>query len=59
MIIEDLNQLRSLYGKPSERAINKESNKLDHHAINYIKKSPFLILSTVGKNQKMDSSPRG
>lgn len=52
-------QLRELYGFPSGRAKDKVFQALDKHAINFINKSPFLVLSTSNSSGKMDASPRG
>lgn len=59
MKIETENQLRELYDLPSGRAKDKVFSTLDKHAINFISKSPFIVLSTSNKNGKMDASPRG
>lgn len=59
MKIETENQLRELYDLPSGRARDKVFSILDKHAINFISKSPFIVLSTSNKNGKMDASPRG
>jgi len=59
MKIENENQLRELYGFPSGRAKVKVFSTLDKHAINFISKSPFIMLSTCDKNGTMDASPRG
>lgn len=59
MKINTETQLRELYGFPSGRAKDKVLSKLDEHAINFIKKSPFLILSSSNKEKKHDASPRG
>ncbi len=59
MKINNTNQLRELYDNPSGRAKDKVLSSLDKHAINFINKSPFLILSTSNKDKKMDASPRG
>lgn len=59
MKIENENQLRELYSLPSGRAKDKVFQTLDKHAVNFINKSPFIILSTCSKNGKMDASPRG
>jgi len=52
-------QLRDLYGEPSERAVRKELTTLDVHARNFIERSPFLVLSTCDRELNMDASPRG
>ena len=59
MKITDSKQLRSLYDLPNERAKKKQLTSLDTHAINFIKKSPFLVLSTFNQNGEIDASPRG
>ncbi|OJJ16297.1 phosphohydrolase [marine bacterium AO1-C] len=59
MKITEINQLRTLYNQPSERALKKQLPSLDKHCIHYISKSPFLVLSTVDKQGKVDASPRG
>lgn len=59
MKIENATQLRKLYGLPSERASKKQLSALDKHAVNFIEKSPFLILSTCNQHGKIDASPRG
>ena len=59
MKISTEKQLRELYGYASGRAKDKVFSKLDKHAINFINKSPFLILSSSSKEGKQDASPRG
>jgi PPOX class probable FMN-dependent enzyme len=52
-------QLRDLYGLASERAKVKVLTELDVHAKAFIHKSPFIVMSTIGKFGAMDASPRG
>lgn len=59
MKIKNVSQLRELYDYPRGRAKIKVLPSLDKHAINFIQKSPFLVVSTADKNGKMDASPRG
>ncbi len=59
MKIENTNQLRELYDFPSGRAKDKSLLSLEKHTINFIEKSPFLVISTYDKNGKVDASPRG
>lgn len=59
MLINSEEQLRNLYGYPNDRAVGKALRTLDKHALNYISKSPFVILSTVSSDRKVDASPRG
>lgn len=59
MKIKDTSQLREIYGFPSGRAKDKVFSKLDKHAINFIEKAPFLVLSSSNVNGDLDASPRG
>lgn len=59
MVIKDIETLRSIYGTPSERALKKTQFQLDKHSINFIEHSPFVVISTINKQGKMDVSPRG
>ncbi len=59
MKITNTNQLRELYGFPSGRAKDKALPCLEKHSVNFINKSPFLILSTSNNENQMDASPRG
>lgn len=59
MHIQNENQLRELYGFPKGRAEKKVLTALDPHAINFISKSPFLVMSSVNKLGHVDASPRG
>lgn len=59
MKIETIEQLRKLYGEPAGRVTQKQMEALDKHARHFIEKSPFLIMSTVGKSGRLDASPRG
>ncbi len=59
MYLQSEKELREVYGWPKGRASKKVINELEHHCINFISKSPFLVLSTVDESGKMDTSPRG
>lgn len=59
MNIDTIEQLRALYGYPSGRAKIKALSQLEQHSKNFISKSPFVVISTVDKNYKLDASPRG
>lgn len=59
MNITTIEELRTLYPQPSERAKDKELRQLDKHATHFIKLSPFLVLSTGSRSGQMDASPRG
>ncbi len=59
MTISGEEELRKLYGWPKGRAGIKILNALEKHSLNFIQNSPFLIISTYGKNGQADASPRG
>ncbi|PGA99710.1 pyridoxamine 5'-phosphate oxidase family protein [Bacillus toyonensis] len=52
-------ELRQILGQPSERALKKVISSLDHHCVDFLSKSPFLVLSTANKLGECDASPRG
>ena len=57
-IISTEEELRKILGQPSERALKKVISSLDHHCVDFLSKSPFLVLST-GNQLGSDASPRG
>ncbi|CAN1561514.1 COG3576 Predicted flavin-nucleotide-binding protein structurally related to pyridoxine 5'-phosphate oxidase [Burkholderiaceae bacterium] len=59
MKIETLEQLRTLYATPKERAVKKQLAALDRHCKHYITLSPFVVLSSMGGDKVLDASPRG
>jgi len=59
MKIETLEQLRTLYAAPKERAVKKQLAALDRHCKHYISLSPFVVLSSMGGDKVLDASPRG
>ena len=59
MKIENESQLREIYGYPKGRAKDKALNRLEKHAINFIKTAPFLVMSTSDNEGNQDASPRG
>ncbi|WP_232699534.1 pyridoxamine 5'-phosphate oxidase family protein [Brevibacillus daliensis] len=56
---EQFEELRSVYGYPGERAVNKVISSLDQHCREFISKSPFLSLATSNSSGHCDVSPRG
>lgn len=59
MRIKTLEQLRTLYLAPKERAVKKQLAALDRHCKHYISLSPFVVLSSIGADDVLDASPRG
>ena len=58
MKIETLEQLRALYGVPSERARRKQLAELDRHCQRFVALSPFVVLASSGPDGA-DATPRG
>lgn len=56
---ENEEELRSLYGAPSELSARKSLSQLDAHCRTFIERSPFLCLSTAAADGTADVSPRG
>lgn len=59
MILKNESQLREIYGIPKGRAQKKVLTSIEKHGVNFISKSPFMVLSSSSKSGKMDASPRG
>ena len=59
MEIRSEDQLRDLYGSPSERAVRKQMATLDKHCRTFIAHSPFLVMGTAGGDGSLDVSPKG
>ena len=56
--VADVSELRALYGQPSGLAVKKSLRRLDRHCREFIRLSPFLLVSTQGSDGA-DISPRG
>jgi PPOX class probable FMN-dependent enzyme len=59
MYIESKQQLRQLYASPKAHAIAKEVPVLDEIAMNFIRSSTLVVISTFDANGKVNVSPRG
>jgi PPOX class probable FMN-dependent enzyme len=57
--IENPEQLRELYGMPSERAVKKQLDRLDPHCRAFIARSPFLVIASSDPAGRCDASPKG
>ena len=53
-----IDELATLYARPSERVLNKELDRIDAVGRAFIAASPFLVLAT-GSSQGLDCSPKG
>ena len=58
-MVSNLRQLRSIYNYSKGRAALKVINSLEKHSKNFINLSPFVVISSKGKNGHADVSPRG
>jgi PPOX class probable FMN-dependent enzyme len=56
--VTDVSELRALYGQPMGLAVKKSLPRLDRHCREFIRLSPFLLVSTQGP-AGADISPRG
>jgi PPOX class probable FMN-dependent enzyme len=56
--VTDVSELRALYGLPMELAVKKSLPRLDRHCRDFVRLSPFLLVSTQGPDGA-DISPRG
>lgn len=52
-------ELRAIYGTPSELAQRKSLTQLDEHCRDFIARSPFVCLATAAADGAADVSPRG
>ena len=57
--IETVAQLQALLGEPSPMTPKKLWSALDEAAIDFIRKSPFLVLATADAEGNEDASPKG
>ena len=59
MTIDTLETLRQKYPSPKPRALAKQLTRLDAHGRRFISLAPFVVVSTVGRDGRVDASPRG
>lgn len=57
--IETVAQLQALLGEPNPMTPEKLFSALDEAAIDFIRKSPFLVLATADADGNEDASPKG
>jgi PPOX class probable FMN-dependent enzyme len=58
-IIEDIGEIREIYGEPNERAVKKQLVKLEKHSRAFIAMSPFLVMASCDAEGRCDASPKG
>ncbi|WP_163103190.1 pyridoxamine 5'-phosphate oxidase family protein [Peribacillus alkalitolerans] len=57
--VTNIEALEQIAGTPSKLVENKVISSLDHHCLDFISKTPFIVLSTSNASGACDSSPRG
>jgi uncharacterized protein len=58
-IIEDIGEIREIYGHPMERTIKKQLPRLEKHSRAFIAMSPFIVMATCDAEGRCDASPKG
>lgn len=58
-IVEDLAEIRQIYGAPTERAVKKQLTRLDRHSRAFIARSPFVVIASTDPSGRCDASPKG
>jgi PPOX class probable FMN-dependent enzyme len=58
-IIEDIGDIREIYGHPAERSVKKQLPKLEKHSRAFIALSPFIVMATCDAEGRCDASPKG
>jgi hypothetical protein len=58
-IIEDIGELREIYGQPMERTVKKQLPRLEKHSRAFIALSPFLVIASADPSGRVDASPKG
>ena len=57
--ITTVEQLRAILGEPNAMTPKKLLSELDEMAIDFIRRSPFLVLGTADADGNQDASPKG
>ena len=58
-IVDDIAEIRQIYGNPNERAVKKQLTRLDPHCRAFIARSPFLVIASSDPSGRCDASPKG
>ena len=58
-IIEDVAEIREIYGEPGERAVKKQLPRLEKHSRAFIELSPFIVVASADPSGRVDASPKG
>jgi uncharacterized protein len=58
-IIEDIGEIREIYGEPMERSVKKQLPRLEKHSRAFIALSPFVVIASADAGGRVDASPKG
>ena len=58
-VVTTSEELRHIVGNPSDIAAGKVVRALDRHSRDFIKRSPFMLISSADADGNMDISPKG
>ena len=58
-VVEDLEELREIYGPPGDRSVKKQLSRFDKHCRAFIARSPFLVIASSDPSGRCDASPKG
>ena len=58
-VVTTSEELRRIVGNPSDIAAGKVVRALDRHCRDFIKRSPFMLISSADADGNMDISPKG
>ncbi len=59
MRLASIEQLRSVYRPPGRVPVDKVIHRLDAHCVEFLAKSPFVVVSTANSEGVCDGSPKG
>src|SRR5215471_4619222 len=57
--IEEIADIREIYGEPMERTVKKQLPRLEKHSRAFIALSPFLVIASSDPSGRCDASPKG
>jgi PPOX class probable FMN-dependent enzyme len=58
-VVNDITEIREIYGHPQERAVKKQLPRLEKHSRAFIALSPFLVMASTDPSGRCDASPKG
>src|SRR5436853_2042005 len=58
-VVEDLAELREIYGPTGERSVKKQLSRFDKHCRAFIARSPLLVIASSDPSGRCDASPKG